>query len=104
MADKPPIPVVVGLFLATGALSVLVSLIFFDWVFDHQFASFALGGLGKSGIGAVHLGAAALVWRDVNRRRPSQLRGPKALWRTWSAVNTTGSIAYVLFGRRWGTA
>ncbi len=32
--EEAPAAVVVGLFIATGALAVLVSLFFFDWVFD----------------------------------------------------------------------
>ena len=42
--EEAPAAVVVGLFVATGALAVLVSLFFFDWVFDSQWASFAGGG------------------------------------------------------------
>jgi hypothetical protein len=53
-------------------------------------------------IGVVHVTLAVLTWRDLGRRRDSEVRGPKALWRTWSAANTTGSIAYALVGRRRG--
>ncbi|MCW2765658.1 MAG: Membrane proteinase PrsW, cleaves anti-sigma factor RsiW, family [Nocardioides sp.] len=35
--EDAPAPVVVGLFLVTGGLSVLVSLIFYRWVFESQF-------------------------------------------------------------------
>jgi hypothetical protein len=42
--EDAPAAVVVGLFFATGALSVLVSLIFFRWVFDDEFSSFASSG------------------------------------------------------------
>lgn len=55
--EEAPLPVVVGLFLATGALSVLVSLFFFDWVFDGEWASFATSGRGRGGIGGLDLGA-----------------------------------------------
>jgi hypothetical protein len=48
--EEAPVPVVVGLFLATGALAVLVSLFFFDWVFDGQWASFAGAGRARGGI------------------------------------------------------
>jgi hypothetical protein len=51
--EEAPAAVVVGLFLATGALSVLVSLFFFDWVFDAQWASFAGGGRARGGIGSM---------------------------------------------------
>jgi hypothetical protein len=51
--EEAPAAVVVGLFLATGALSVLVSLIFFDWVFDAQWASIAGGGRARGGIGGL---------------------------------------------------
>ncbi len=43
MWEDAPIPVVAGLFLVTGALSILVTLFFFRWVFDEQFNSFAAG-------------------------------------------------------------
>jgi len=51
--EEAPAAVVVGLFVATGALSVLVSLFFFDWVFDAQWASFAGGGPARGGIGSM---------------------------------------------------
>jgi hypothetical protein len=41
--EDAPVPVVAGLFVVTGALSVLVTLFFFRWVFDEQFNSFAAG-------------------------------------------------------------
>ena len=40
-----------------------------------------------------------LMWRDLRRRAPSQIRGPKWLW--WIASsNLSGSAAYWLVGRR----
>jgi hypothetical protein len=51
--EEAPTAVVVGLFLATGALAVLVSLFFFDWVFEAQWASFAGGGRARGGIGSL---------------------------------------------------
>ena len=51
--EEAPTAVVVGLFVATGALSVLVSLFFFDWVFDAQWASFAGGTRARGGIGSM---------------------------------------------------
>jgi hypothetical protein len=38
------------------------------------------------------------MWRDLRRRGPDQVRGPKFLW--WIAsTNLSGSVAYWLFGR-----
>ena len=43
---------------------------------------------------------ASFTWRDLRRRPASLVRGPKVLWRAWSMLNTTGSVAYWLVGRR----
>jgi hypothetical protein len=43
---------------------------------------------------------ASFTWRDMRRRPASLVRGPKMLWRVWSMLNTTGSVAYWLVGRR----
>jgi hypothetical protein len=43
MWEDAPVPVVVGLFVVTGGLAILVSLFFFRWVFETQFATFAAG-------------------------------------------------------------
>jgi hypothetical protein len=51
--EEAPTAVVVGLFVATGALSVLVSMFFFEWVFDEQWASFAGGTRANGGIGTM---------------------------------------------------
>lgn len=51
--EEAPTAVVVALFVATGALSVLISLFFFEWVFEGQWASFAGGGRARGGIGAL---------------------------------------------------
>jgi hypothetical protein len=48
----------------------------------------------------VHLVVATLTLRDLRRRPPTAVRGPKRLWRLWVTMNTTGSVAYWLFGRR----
>ena len=62
--EEAPVPVVVGLFVGTGALAVLVSLFFFDWVFDDQWSSFVGGGRARGGIElAVVPGAADLRGR-----------------------------------------
>lgn len=55
--EDAPAPVVVGLFLVTGVLSVVVSLVFFEWVFESQLASFASGGRGRGGIGTISVPA-----------------------------------------------
>ena len=51
-------------------------------------------------IAVVHLTAVALTWRDLRSRPAGQVRGPKKIWQAASALNTTGSAAYWLFGRR----
>jgi hypothetical protein len=43
---------------------------------------------------------ASFTWRDLRRRPADLVRGPKLLWRVWSSLNTTGSVAYWLVGRR----
>lgn len=40
------------------------------------------------------------VLRDLARRGPEQVRGPKALWRLGSFVQPVGPVAYLVFGRR----
>ncbi len=42
--EDAPAPVVIGLFFVTGILAALVSLVFFRWAFDTEFASFAARG------------------------------------------------------------
>lgn len=49
---------------------------------------------------AAHVVVTALVWRDLAARPASQVRGPKNLWRVLSALNTSGSVGYLLLGRR----
>ena len=48
----------------------------------------------------VHVIVATFTLRDLRRRPAAAVRGPKRLWRTWATLNTTGSVAYWLFGRR----
>lgn len=39
------------------------------------------------------------MWRDLRRRSPDQVRGPKWLW--WIAsLNLSGSASYWMFGRK----
>ena len=47
-----------------------------------------------------HLIVTGLTWRDLNRRATSEIRGSKTLWRVISGLNTSGSLAYVVVGRR----
>jgi hypothetical protein len=47
-----------------------------------------------------HVILTALVWRDINRRDPSELRGSKTLWRILTAINTGNHALYLLVGRR----
>jgi hypothetical protein len=56
--EEAPAAVVIGVFLATGALAALVSMFFFRWVFEEEFGSFAGGSRGD--IGGLDLGALLL--------------------------------------------
>ena len=47
-----------------------------------------------------HVTLTALVWRDIDRRDPSQLRGSKTLWRVITALNTGNHLLYLAVGRR----
>ena len=47
-----------------------------------------------------HLVMTALVWRDIGRRDPSELRGSKTIWRVLTALNTGNHLLYYLVGRR----
>jgi len=48
----------------------------------------------------IHVILLRLTWRDLRNRPEAAVRGPKRLWRVASGLNTTGSVAYWLFGRR----
>jgi len=48
----------------------------------------------------IHLLLLRLTWRDLRRRPEAAVRGPKRLWRLAATMNTSGSVAYWLFGRR----
>ncbi|HEV2967920.1 MAG TPA: hypothetical protein VG009_07445 [Candidatus Dormibacteraeota bacterium] len=48
----------------------------------------------------IHVIMLSLTWRDLSTRPAAAVRGKKRIWRLWSGMNTTGSIAYWLFGRR----
>ncbi|HWD56612.1 MAG TPA: hypothetical protein VG346_15920 [Acidimicrobiales bacterium] len=48
----------------------------------------------------IHVIVLNLTWRDLRRRPDAAVRGKKRVWRVASALNTTGSVTYWLFGRR----
>jgi hypothetical protein len=48
----------------------------------------------------IHVIMLSFTWRDLSRRPAAAVRGQKRVWRVWSGMNTTGSIAYWLLGRR----
>lgn len=49
---------------------------------------------------AAHVVIASFTWRDLRSRSADEVRGSKRLWRAASALNTLGSMAYFLIGRR----
>ena len=51
-------------------------------------------------VAVVHLTVMTLTWRDLRSRPAGQVRGNKKMWQVASALNTSGSAAYWLFGRR----
>ncbi len=48
----------------------------------------------------VHLVVLRFTIRDLRRRPDVAVRGSKRFWRVAASLNTTGSAAYWLFGRR----
>ncbi|MPZ68854.1 MAG: zinc-ribbon domain-containing protein [Actinobacteria bacterium] len=55
--EDAPVPVVLGLFAATGVLATLVSLVFFRWVFDSEFSTFVAGSGTRGGFGTLSVTA-----------------------------------------------
>ena len=51
-------------------------------------------------VAVVHLTVMTLTWRDLRARPAGQVRGNKRIWQLASALNTSGSAAYWIFGRR----
>jgi hypothetical protein len=49
---------------------------------------------------AAHLLVTTIVWRDIDRRAPGELRGSKTFWRVLTGLNTGNSLIYLLLGRR----
>ncbi len=48
----------------------------------------------------IHLITVKLTWRDLRHRPDAGVRGRKRFWRVAATMNTTGSVAYWLVGRR----
>lgn len=48
----------------------------------------------------IHLIMVKLTWRDLRNRPDAGVRGAKRFWRVAATMNTTGSVAYWLVGRR----
>jgi len=48
----------------------------------------------------IHVVMLKLTWHDLRRRPDAAVRGRKRFWRLAATMNTTGSVAYWLFGRR----
>ena len=48
----------------------------------------------------VHLIVLRFTMRDLRRRPDAAVRGNKRIWRVAASLNTTGSVAYWLVGRR----
>lgn len=49
---------------------------------------------------AVQAVVGTITVRDISKREPELIRGPKVLWKLWGGSNTLGSAVYWLFGRR----
>ena len=52
----------------------------------------------------VHVIVLKLTWLDLRKRPDEAVRGKKRWWRVASSLNTMGSGAYWLFGRKSGPA
>lgn len=53
-----------------------------------------------AGLIAAHVVVTVLTWRDIGRRGPDQIRGPKWIWRVASAAQMGNSLVYWVFARR----
>jgi hypothetical protein len=49
---------------------------------------------------AVQAVVGTITVRDISRRQPELVRGPKLFWKLWGGTNTLGSALYWLFGRK----
>lgn len=52
--------------------------------------------------GALQLTMQGAALRDLRRRAPDEVNGPRWAWACATFVNTVGPCAYFLFGRRGG--
>ncbi len=52
--------------------------------------------------GALQVTLQGAALRDLRRRAPEEVRGPRWAWACATFVNTVGPCAYFLFGRRGG--
>lgn len=57
---------------------------------------------GIVGLGTIQLGLLIAAERDIQRRPPDLIRGPKARWRLLCLINFLGPLSYFTFGRRSG--
>ena len=48
----------------------------------------------------IHVILLALTRKDLRARPADAVRGNKRMWKVWSTMNTTGSVAYWLIGRK----
>jgi hypothetical protein len=51
-------------------------------------------------ITAWNIWLSAAAQRDIQRRPPAEIRGPKLIWRVVCLTNTVGPAAYFRWGRR----
>jgi hypothetical protein len=51
-------------------------------------------------LAVLHVVVAVFTWRDIQKRDPSQIRGPKWVWRTASAAQMGNALVYWLFARK----
>jgi hypothetical protein len=56
--------------------------------------------IGTVAAGAVQLGLLVAALRDLRRRTPAEVRGPRWVWALVSFVNVIGPLSYFAFGRR----
>jgi hypothetical protein len=48
----------------------------------------------------IHVILLALTRVDLRSRPDDAVRGNKRMWKVWATMNTTGSVAYWLLGRK----
>ena len=48
----------------------------------------------------IHVIVLKLTWLDLRKRPDEGVRGNKRWWRLASSMNTSGAVAYWLFGRK----